>query len=112
MTEDNCRETSRFPFHSPALLAQWVKAVGRSGWHPRIWSSVCSVHFTESCFDHSGEKPVLRADAVPSLMFNNDSAVRLSPDRVNPPLPQTKCNASFSLQTVGPTRRLMGEEVC
>uniref|UniRef100_A0A3P9KPG0 THAP domain-containing protein 1 n=1 Tax=Oryzias latipes TaxID=8090 RepID=A0A3P9KPG0_ORYLA len=76
----------KFPFHSPALLAQWVKAVGRSGWHPRIWSSVCSVHFTESCFDHSGEKAVLRAEAVPSLMFNNDST------------------------TVGPTRRLMGEE--
>ncbi|RVE56917.1 hypothetical protein OJAV_G00211100 [Oryzias javanicus] len=76
----------KFPFHSPGLLAQWVKAVGRSGWHPRLWSSVCSIHFTESCFDHSGEKPMLRADAVPSLMISSDSS------------------------TTGPARQLMGEE--
>ncbi|KAF6717650.1 putative D-tyrosyl-tRNA(Tyr) deacylase 2 [Oryzias melastigma] len=76
----------KFPFHNPGLLAQWVKVVGRSAWHPRLWSSVCSIHFTESCFDHSGEKPVLRPDAVPSLLISTDSS------------------------TTGPAQLLMGEE--
>ncbi|XP_047467093.1 uncharacterized protein LOC125023689 isoform X2 [Mugil cephalus] len=64
----------KFPFQYPSLLAQWLKAVGRSHYHPRLWSSVCSTHFTDDCFDRSGEKVVLRPDAVPTLMVHSDSA--------------------------------------
>lgn len=36
------------------------------------------MHFTEDCLDRSGEKVVLRPDAVPTLMVNGDSVVRQS----------------------------------
>ncbi|CAJ1074522.1 uncharacterized protein LOC117806362 [Xyrichtys novacula] len=63
----------KFPLHNTALLSHWLKAVGRSNWHPRLWSSVCSVHFTEDCFDRSGEKVTIRPDAVPTLLVHGDS---------------------------------------
>ncbi|XP_054868333.1 uncharacterized protein LOC111576671 isoform X2 [Amphiprion ocellaris] len=63
----------RFPLHDAALLARWLKAVGRSNWLPRLRSSVCSTHFTEDCLDRRGEKVVLRPDAVPTLMVHGDS---------------------------------------
>ncbi|XP_051249826.1 uncharacterized protein LOC127359749 isoform X1 [Dicentrarchus labrax] len=64
----------KFPLHNVALLAHWLKAVGRPNWHPRLWSSVCSTHFTEDCFDRGGEKVTLRPDAVPTLLVHSDSA--------------------------------------
>ncbi|XP_041828172.1 uncharacterized protein LOC121631371 isoform X2 [Melanotaenia boesemani] len=64
----------KFPFHKPALLAVWIRAVGRLNWHPRLWSSICSAHFTEDCFDRSGEEVVLHKDAVPTLMVHSNSA--------------------------------------
>lgn len=67
---------SRFPLHNSALLAQWLKAAGRSNWHPRLRSSVCSAHFTEDCFDRSGEKVTIHPDAVPTLFVHSDSVVR------------------------------------
>ncbi|KAM7376426.1 hypothetical protein PAMP_006161 [Pampus punctatissimus] len=68
----------KFPLHNPALLAQWLKAVGRHHWHPRLRSSVCSTHFTEDCFDRSGEKVTIRPDAVPSLLVHSDSVTQSS----------------------------------
>ncbi|GLD47549.1 uncharacterized protein AKAME5_000169300 [Lates japonicus] len=67
-----------FPFHNAALLAQWLKAVGRPHWHPRLRSSICSTHFTEDCFDRSGEKVTLHPDAVPTLMVHSDSAAHFA----------------------------------
>ncbi|XP_032356516.1 uncharacterized protein LOC116670205 [Etheostoma spectabile] len=63
----------KFPLHNVAVLAQWLKAVGRPHWHPRLWSSVCSTHFTEDCFDRSGKKVTLHPDAVPTLLVYGDS---------------------------------------
>nr|XP_046267997.1 uncharacterized protein LOC124071484 isoform X2 [Scatophagus argus] len=68
----------KFPLHNAALLTRWLKAVGRPNWHPRLRSSVCSTHFTEDCFDRSGEKVALHADAVPTPMVHSDSG---SPSR-------------------------------
>ncbi|XP_034050786.1 uncharacterized protein LOC117531765 isoform X2 [Thalassophryne amazonica] len=65
----------KFPVHNPALLVQWLKSVGRPGFHPRLWSSVCSAHFTEDCFGRSGDKVTLRADAVPTLFVHSDSTI-------------------------------------
>ncbi|XP_037622951.1 uncharacterized protein LOC119486712 [Sebastes umbrosus] len=78
----------KFPLDNAALLAQWLKAVGRPNWHPRLGSSVCSTHFTEDCVDLSGEKVAVRPDAVPTLMVHGDSA--------------TPCR--------GPTQPAVGEE--
>ncbi|XP_028421363.1 uncharacterized protein LOC114546631 isoform X3 [Perca flavescens] len=63
----------KFPLHNVAVLAQWLKAVGRPHWHPRLWSSVCSIHFTEDCFDRSGKKVTVHPDAVPTLLVHGDS---------------------------------------
>ncbi|KAM4723495.1 uncharacterized protein FYW61_014261 isoform 2-T2 [Anableps anableps] len=63
----------RFPLHNLPLLSQWLKACGRGNWHPRLWSSICSAHFTEKCYDSSGEKSTLLPDAVPTLNIHNDS---------------------------------------
>lgn len=65
-----------FPMDNPPLLSRWLKAVGRPHWYPHLWSSVCSVHFTEDCFDRSGDKVVLRPDAVPTLKAHGDQATR------------------------------------
>ncbi|XP_056250300.1 uncharacterized protein LOC130180663 isoform X1 [Seriola aureovittata] len=64
----------KFPLDNAALLARWLKAVGRPYWHPRLRSSICSTHFTEECFDRSGEKVSLHPDAVPTLLVHSDSA--------------------------------------
>ncbi|KAM4625243.1 uncharacterized protein ACJ7VT_003706 [Polymixia lowei] len=62
----------KFPVHNPGLLAQWLENLGRPSWHPSLGSSVCSAHFTEDCFDRSGEKVTLRPGAVPSLFLYSD----------------------------------------
>uniref|UniRef100_A0A1A8CF61 THAP domain-containing protein 1 n=1 Tax=Nothobranchius kadleci TaxID=1051664 RepID=A0A1A8CF61_NOTKA len=63
----------KFPLHNLPVLAQWMKAVGRVHWHPRLWSSICSTHFTEDCFDRSGDKVILHPDSVPTLNIHGDS---------------------------------------
>ncbi|KAG7219870.1 hypothetical protein INR49_018803 [Caranx melampygus] len=64
----------KFPLHDAGLLARWLKAVARPHWHPQPGSSICSTHFTEDCFDHSGEKVVLLPDAVPTLLIHDAAA--------------------------------------
>ncbi|XP_056282451.1 uncharacterized protein LOC130201450 isoform X2 [Pseudoliparis swirei] len=64
----------KFPLDNLALLTQWLKAVGRPNWHPRLGSSVCSTHFTEDCFDRGGDKVSVQPDAVPTLLVHGDSA--------------------------------------
>ncbi|XP_047200992.1 uncharacterized protein LOC124855289 isoform X3 [Girardinichthys multiradiatus] len=63
----------RFPLHNMPLLSQWLKACGRGNWHPRLWSSICSAHFTEKCYESSREKINLLPDAVPTLNIHNES---------------------------------------
>lgn len=61
----------RFP-NDPDRRQQWIAAVCRSGdeekpWKPTACSCVCSVHFTESCFDTTGKAVRIRKDAVPTI---------------------------------------------
>ncbi|XP_024911150.1 uncharacterized protein LOC103382553 isoform X2 [Cynoglossus semilaevis] len=64
-----------FPLHNTTLLDQWLKAVGRPHWYPRLWSSICSKHFTEDCFEQVDNKVSLRPDAVPTLLIHSSPAV-------------------------------------
>uniref|UniRef100_A0A8C6WQ62 THAP domain-containing protein 1 n=1 Tax=Neogobius melanostomus TaxID=47308 RepID=A0A8C6WQ62_9GOBI len=57
----------KFPMDRPSLLKRWLKATGRPHFYPAQWSSVCSVHFTDDCFDRSGGRVELRPDAVPTM---------------------------------------------
>ncbi|KAJ1109398.1 hypothetical protein NDU88_006759 [Pleurodeles waltl] len=61
----------RFP-NDPDRRQQWIAAVCRSGdeekpWKPTACSCVCSVHFTESCFDTTGKAVRIRKDAIPTI---------------------------------------------
>ncbi|XP_068456940.1 uncharacterized protein [Clinocottus analis] len=56
----------KFPLDDFALLTQWLKAVGRPNWHPRLGSSVCSTHFAEDCFDRGGDKTLSRGPTQPA----------------------------------------------
>ncbi|KAM4541851.1 uncharacterized protein PAE49_018711 isoform 2-T2 [Odontesthes bonariensis] len=85
----------KFPLHNPAVLTQWMKAVGRVNWHPRLWSSICSAHFTENCFDRSGEKVVLHADALPTLMVHSESETQ-SRTPTQPPVGEEGERAFFA----------------
>ncbi|KAL3049757.1 hypothetical protein OYC64_009083 [Pagothenia borchgrevinki] len=68
----------KFPLDDTPLLHQWMKAVGRPNWFPRLGSSVCSSHFSEECFDRSGEKVAVRSDAVPTLMVHGNQETPLT----------------------------------
>ncbi|XP_072546578.1 uncharacterized protein [Salminus brasiliensis] len=59
----------RFPFDEPERLNQWIRNLHRVNWHPRPRSVVCSTHFTEDCFDHSGGSVQLKPHAVPTLLL-------------------------------------------
>ncbi|KAG9268129.1 uncharacterized protein LOC103035568 [Astyanax mexicanus] len=59
----------RFPFHEPERLNQWIRNLHRVNWQPRPRSVVCSTHFTEDCFDHSGGSVQLKPHAVPTLLL-------------------------------------------
>ncbi|XP_034072302.1 uncharacterized protein LOC117546251 isoform X1 [Gymnodraco acuticeps] len=68
----------KFPLDDTPLLHQWMKAVGRPNWFPRLGSSVCSSHFSEECFDRSGEKVSVRSDAMPTLMVHGNQETPLT----------------------------------
>ncbi|XP_060790016.1 uncharacterized protein LOC132894343 isoform X4 [Neoarius graeffei] len=59
----------RFPFDDPERLNQWIRSLRRLNWHPRPRSVVCSTHFTEDCFEHSGHSVCLKPHAVPTLLL-------------------------------------------
>ncbi|XP_026789541.3 uncharacterized protein LOC113538579 isoform X1 [Pangasianodon hypophthalmus] len=59
----------RFPFDDPERLNQWIRSLRRMNWRPRPRSVVCSTHFTEDCFEHSGGSVRLKPHAVPTLLL-------------------------------------------
>ncbi|XP_026195514.1 uncharacterized protein LOC113148173 isoform X2 [Anabas testudineus] len=95
----------KFPLHNSALLAQWLKAVGRPHWHPRLRSSICSTHFTEDCFDHSGDKVILHPDAVPTLFVHRDTATQSS-GPAQPPVGEEAYFAKFDAVELYLRRRI------
>lgn len=50
-----------------SLRQQWVREVNREYWTPSKRSLLCSDHFTESCFDKTGQTTRLKDNAVPTL---------------------------------------------
>lgn len=55
-----------FPHRDPALLSQWLHALGREDLEPKSHHRVCSRHFKPSCFYAGLDRPCLRPDAVPT----------------------------------------------
>ncbi|KAL2098994.1 hypothetical protein ACEWY4_005474 [Coilia grayii] len=59
----------RFPFDDPDSLSLWIKNTQKSKWSPTTRSVVCSVHFTEDCFELKGREKLLKGHAVPTLLL-------------------------------------------
>ena len=76
-----CGELSFFSFpKETVVLKQWIKKCGRTGWNPTKYSTLCSVHFEEDCFEEDmyhklmGQDPtkrrrrrLLKPGAVPTI---------------------------------------------
>ena len=41
----------KFPVNNPALVKQWVRNIGRSGFTPSRSSVLCSTHFSADCYE-------------------------------------------------------------
>lgn len=57
----------RFPHLQPDVLKQWIINMHRDGFKPSKKSVVCSDHFTEGCFDRTGQTVRLRPGVVPTV---------------------------------------------
>lgn len=58
---------NRFPFGEPNRLNCWISFAQRDRWSINSRSAICSRHFTQDCFELSGDSLYLKPDAVPSL---------------------------------------------
>ena len=57
----------RFPMKNSELLQKWIKAVSRQNWYPNEDTFVCSVHFTDDCYNVTAQRSRLKKDAFPSI---------------------------------------------
>jgi hypothetical protein len=57
----------RFPLSNPALTKQWIVNMKRDKFMPVASSRLCSEHFSEECFDRTGQNVRLRDNAVPTV---------------------------------------------
>ena len=55
----------RFP-RGDTLLKKWLVNMRRDHWTPSKYSTICSDHFVEECFDRTGQTTRLHSDAVPT----------------------------------------------
>uniref|UniRef100_A0AAY4A7X4 THAP-type domain-containing protein n=1 Tax=Denticeps clupeoides TaxID=299321 RepID=A0AAY4A7X4_9TELE len=66
LTQTCC--SRRFPLEDPDRLDEWIRNMQREAWFPQPRSVVCSIHFTEDCFEEANERQ-LKAHAVPTLLL-------------------------------------------
>lgn len=74
----------RFPFSDSKRLELWISYAKRDHWSLTPKSVLCSKHFTEDCFDHSGERISLKPDAVPTVPIASDAQQENNEDDLDP----------------------------
>lgn len=57
----------RYPHSKPDLLRKWLLSIPSEDDWPSKYAIICSDHFTEECFDRTGQTIRLRENAVPTL---------------------------------------------
>uniref|UniRef100_A0A8C4R6Q0 THAP-type domain-containing protein n=1 Tax=Eptatretus burgeri TaxID=7764 RepID=A0A8C4R6Q0_EPTBU len=57
------------PHDTTSLMKEWLVKMRRDYWTPHSYSTICSDHFEERCFDRTGQTTRLYKDAVPTV-FN------------------------------------------
>lgn len=88
-----------FPHRDPALLSQWLRALGREDLEPKSHHRVCSRHFKPSCFYAGLDRPCLRPDAVPT------DVVCSSPKRPSAPAKGTSSVPAHNIGTRAAAKR-------
>lgn len=76
-----------FPHRDPALVSQWLHALGREDLQPKSHHRVCSRHFKPSCFYAGLDRPCLRPDAVPTELVCSSAKRPPAPAKGTPPAP-------------------------
>ena len=54
----------RFP-KDKVRANDWLVRIGREGFEPSVQARICSIHFSEDCFDRNSERGILKKDAAP-----------------------------------------------
>ena len=62
----------RFPKSDDERFKLWISYTKRDPLSLTQTSVLCSKHFTEDCFDHSGGSVSLKPDAVPTVAMASD----------------------------------------
>ncbi|XP_063544482.1 uncharacterized protein LOC134752724 isoform X1 [Cydia strobilella] len=67
-----------FP-HDPDVKEKWIAATGRKDWFPTKHSTICSIHFENTCFIEGKKLRLLKKTAFPTIdilkLIDNDDEV-------------------------------------
>ncbi|XP_042565641.1 uncharacterized protein LOC116223419 isoform X2 [Clupea harengus] len=83
-SEDESLTFHRFPISDDERFKLWISYTKRDPWSLTQTSVLCSKHFTEDCFDHSGESVSLKPDAVPTVAMASDIQQESNEDDADP----------------------------
>ncbi|XP_031435793.1 uncharacterized protein LOC105905075 isoform X2 [Clupea harengus] len=83
-SEDESLTFHRFPKSDYERFKLWISYTKRDSWSLTKRSFLCSKHFTEDCFDHSGESVSLKPDAVPTVAMASDIKQESNEDDADP----------------------------
>uniref|UniRef100_UPI0035900B30 THAP domain-containing protein 1-like n=1 Tax=Myxine glutinosa TaxID=7769 RepID=UPI0035900B30 len=76
----------RFPNCDKERLRRWVVNIRRVNWTPTARSHLCSAHFTEDCFDRTGQTVRLRPSATPTIFAFPEHLQKSAPTARKPPM--------------------------
>lgn len=67
----------RFPHSQPDLLRQWIANMHSVDFMPSQKAVVCSDHFSDECFNKTGQTTRLRQGAVPTIFTLHKHIVKV-----------------------------------
>ncbi|XP_030836381.1 THAP domain-containing protein 2-like [Strongylocentrotus purpuratus] len=96
----------RFPKSGSALLKEWLVKMRRDKWIPNKYSTMCSIHFEEVCFDRTGQTTRLREGSIPTI-FNFSAHLKEKQKQKNQA--ESAIENSLQMWTVGQMHRVIGK---
>ncbi|XP_062378303.1 uncharacterized protein LOC134067195 isoform X1 [Sardina pilchardus] len=82
--EDEGLAFHRFPSSDSKRRELWISYAKRDHWSLTPKSVLCSLHFTDDCFDYSEEGIPLKSDAVPNVPMPSDGQQESNEDDIDP----------------------------
>ncbi|XP_073946371.1 uncharacterized protein isoform X2 [Choristoneura fumiferana] len=66
-----CKKADGIGYHNfprnPILRQKWIAATGRKNWVPSKYSTICSIHFEDSCFIKKKKIRTMKKTAYPTI---------------------------------------------